>query len=690
MFSQQVQYGSIEFQPIQNQYPLGENVYCYFIVPGTTQPEQGDMIGLVPLGWKNGSELRYKKFVKIDNVWGTVGQKFGHVMFESDMIPTIGQQQYQFVYVKNGGLVHGISKPFTFEPKIEYGQYMPYGQFTTGQRSYETGIQQWINKLKITVGGVYGEEFMTQQPHHIQYQHGLRYLQKGLEQVLLNELEGVKSMQQGLQHIQKYVTLVQVLPQTFHQEIRKIQQGAQGLEQIFLKHRQTQKLQQLIENVVFRQHVDNVQQGLQGLRKIVPVPVSVMVQEPIMLRTKIQEIFGDMPIESTWGQKSWEEVTYTIGKFLNEQEKLEQVQRELEHERILSHLKTLETVLLNQQRMDQCGRKEFLKYKIQKQIRDLENAENCDKYEQLLKEKIELDCEKRVVMRLKLAQILGDIMQQIKDLKLREKLHMTTFGQKLRFLMEKCEGKSMIELPTLKDLILDVVSGQVLSQVGLRGYYSELTGLLDEIECNLRELESVTKHFECKPEFEQEQVFLTTQRKQTPIEYKWWSEQTPIEKYGIDSELYTPSTFNTTGVPCMIKTTTVEGIYPTTQIEQLRRKLEELKTIKYGVEMKFNKFGGKVEQFETKFGQQYPTEIQTPCNFEKVLSQLKEIRLTTPTGLVSGSKKFGSIDTGLFGGMTQQGEEFLPEQILMTKVMTKKERQDKTIYGSYPVNRYNF
>jgi hypothetical protein len=408
---------------------------------------------------------------------------------------------------------------------------------------------------------------------------------------------------------------------------------------------------------------------------------------------------------------------------LNEQEKLEQIQRELEHERILSHLRTLETVLMNQQRTEQYGNQEFLRYKIQKQIRDLENNVECgDKYE-----KIALDCEKRVVMRLKLTQILGEIMQQIKNLKLKEQLHMTTAGQKLRHLMQQFECKQMIESTQLKDLVLRLVSGQVLSQVGLRRFYSELSNLLDEVEYNLRDLETcqefeckpetirmqIKKQFECnKPELEQEIYF--TQGKQTttiPTEYKCFPEQTPIEKFArIESELYTPSTFNTTGVPCMIKTTTVEGAYPQTQMEQLRRKFQELKSAKCGLEMRFNKnfentkieqfenkFGQQFEnkfgqQFENKFGQQYSTENQTPCNFEQVLTQLKEIKLATPAGLVA-CKTSG---TGSFGGLTQQqqqqGEEYLPEQTIFmtTKVMTKKERQDKTIFGSYPLNRFNF
>jgi hypothetical protein len=145
-------------------------------------------------------------------------------------------------------------------------------------------------------------------------------------------------------------------------------------------------------------------------------------------------------------------------------------------------------------------------------------------------------------------------------------------------------------------------------------------------------------------------------------------------------------------------------------MEQLRRKFQELKSVKCGLEMRFNKnfentkieqfenkFGQQFEnkfgqQFENKFGQQYSTENQTPCNFEQVLTQLKEIKLATPAGLVA-CKTSG---TGSFGGLTQQqqqqGEEYLPEQTIFmtTKVMTKKERQDKTIFGSYPLNRFNF
>jgi ElaB/YqjD/DUF883 family membrane-anchored ribosome-binding protein len=237
---------------------------------------------------------------------------------------------------------------------------------------------------------------------------------------------------------------------------------------------------------------------------------------------------------------------------------------------------------LKEKNTTDCEKKNIMRLKLtqilretMQEIKNLEKDTECEEqYEQLLKEKNTPECEKKVAMRQKLAQIMGEIMQQIKNLKIKEQMHMTTTGQKLRHLMQQFECKQMIESTQLKDLVLRLVSGQVLSQVGLRRFYSELSNLLDEVEYNLRDLETcqefeckpetirmqIKKQFECnKPELEQEIYF--TQGKQTttiPTEYKCFPEQTPIEKFArIESELYTPSTFNTTGVPCMIKTTTV-------------------------------------------------------------------------------------------------------------------------------------
>jgi len=307
MQSQLVQYGlnnnGIQFQSVQEQYPLGESVYVYFVVPGGVQyqHQQGDYVAVLPVGWRNVSELVGQKVINVENIWGNGEQGFGHVVFESHILPTIGQQQqYQFVYVRNGGLVQGMSRPFTFVPvngvygQQFVGQQCGQQQFVgqqwgqqqqfVGQRLY--GIQQWINRLRQVIygqQGINGVEQYQYEPYHIQYQHGLKFLQRGLEQVLLNELEGVKCLQQGLQHIQQYVQLNQVLPQLFHQEIRRIQQSVHGLEQFYTTYRPQQ---QIGESSIYRQHVQTIQQGLQQLRTIVPVPFTVMSQEPTVLRQK--------------------------------------------------------------------------------------------------------------------------------------------------------------------------------------------------------------------------------------------------------------------------------------------------------------------------------------------------------------------------------------------------------------------
>lgn len=105
----------VEFQAVRNSYPLNQNVYCYFTVPttGSMKPVTGDWVGIYKVGWTSLKEYQTKKMVMVEGTWGKQ-EPTVPVVFEFETLPKETEQYYQFVYVKNGEFVKGVSKPFFF------------------------------------------------------------------------------------------------------------------------------------------------------------------------------------------------------------------------------------------------------------------------------------------------------------------------------------------------------------------------------------------------------------------------------------------------------------------------------------------------------------------------------------------------------------------------------------------------
>jgi len=107
--------GQVEFQFIRNTYPLEEKLTCYFCVPvtGTCKPKTGDWIGIYKVGWTGVEEYTCRKMINTTEHFN-YENGCGQVIFECHQLPKNVEGLYQFVYIKNGEMIFGISKPFTF------------------------------------------------------------------------------------------------------------------------------------------------------------------------------------------------------------------------------------------------------------------------------------------------------------------------------------------------------------------------------------------------------------------------------------------------------------------------------------------------------------------------------------------------------------------------------------------------
>jgi len=128
----------IEFKFIRSQYPIYEKLFCYFQSSNISswQPEVGDWVGLVKVGWNNLKECKIRK--TIQNEWlesrKKVNVDYSHVVFELSELPTDYEGFYQFVYVTKNDLVRGVSKSFQFE-QINLPQYAEQRRLAEGVKS---------------------------------------------------------------------------------------------------------------------------------------------------------------------------------------------------------------------------------------------------------------------------------------------------------------------------------------------------------------------------------------------------------------------------------------------------------------------------------------------------------------------------------------------------------------------------
>lgn len=160
----------IQFHNVRSVYPFGDLVNCLFTVPTQYKPEVGDWIGIYPVGWSNMAGYMCKKMIRPENVWSTpCGQQhWGKIEFEMSELERLvkmsqlsGESTYQFVYVKNGEYVHGMSTPFTFGTTgmIKEETTVPSFGGVTGPFGCGFYLEQEVEKeMQRLQSGIYGIE----------------------------------------------------------------------------------------------------------------------------------------------------------------------------------------------------------------------------------------------------------------------------------------------------------------------------------------------------------------------------------------------------------------------------------------------------------------------------------------------------------------------------------------------------
>lgn len=386
----------IEFQGVKSTYPVGELVGCYFTLPVSCRPESGDWVGIFPVGWSSLSQCLCKKMVKSENVWGTPSGQYGKVEFDCEsVVPKCTEQYYQFVYVKNGEYIRGASTPFVFTQSFGgmiNGEEQVYSSIFGG-RQQQMPVECGIERVPS------GEWYQQQTP-------------KTLEQFVMREMQG-------------------------------LQQGIAGLEQCLCG--QYKSIYPCDETTYTT-----------GTTSTTTTPSGVW-QLPEYF-TCVSGNTGK-PCEWKWTvecqepqqiKKFWQSRIGEVSQMLSEQIKIEQAQRKLEQMNMIAHLKQFERHIMNVQKREQ-EIKSYFQSKMQKQIGEFEqkvynimklSETPCTtvqqpehyvrKYEQLLKEKIELEQQRRSTILHKLRQTIKECERKLREVQTGEQQHYSRFNQILK------------------------------------------------------------------------------------------------------------------------------------------------------------------------------------------------------------------------------------------------------------------
>lgn len=390
----------IQFHNVRNVYPFGEMVNCLFTVPTQYKPEVGDWIGIYPVGWSNMASFLCKKMIRPENVWSTAcgQQHWGKIEFEMNEIAERfnkmpicgGEPTYQFVYVKNGGeYVHGMSSPFTF------------GTSMTIKEETVCGVPSFGG---LTTGSFSG------------CGNGSFYLEQEVEKEMQRLQSGIYGIEQGL-----------IL-------------GGYGKSGngIYYPTGNNTTTTTVIEETTTNGSSPRPFGG----------EFTKMVAGEMMLNQLVQPHHL---------RKHWMTRVSEVEQMLLEQFKIEQAQRRVEQLNVLAQLKSYERhifqIIKSEQSINEHLRgarfaakvAEFEQkcYQIVK-VQQLQQQPEyyVRKYEQLLKEKIELDIVKRVAMMNKLRQLVKECIEiRLREVQTMEHQHFARFAQLVKSKIGSWETK---------------------------------------------------------------------------------------------------------------------------------------------------------------------------------------------------------------------------------------------------------
>lgn len=332
-------------------------------------------------------------------------------------------------------------------------------------------------------------------------------------------------------------TCEQQQQQLFGGLLPEIQQQPRTLEQVF--EREMQKLQ----NGIF-----GLEQGLFGYKTVFPLIEETQQQQQTTPLTGMWSLCGEMMPEHQQpiNKKHWQQRIQEVQQLLVEQAKIEQSHHRLEQLNMIAQLKQYERHIAQCQRREQEIR-EFLKCKMQKQIEQFEqkvcqvmklNGEQqqqqsaeqyIKKYEQLLKEKIELDIQKRQAVQHKLRQSIKECERQLRQLQQQEQQQQTRFHQILRQKLAQFETKyyptsSVVVIEQelreqLRQLIAQFLLEQRKEQFQLVKAQKQLLCLCQEICTKLQDMELSECYTQLRiprvPQYQQQYYYVNGEHQQT-------------------------------------------------------------------------------------------------------------------------------------------------------------------------------
>jgi hypothetical protein len=518
----------IEFQGVRNSYPLNENLYCYFTIQnnGSTKPESGDWVGIYKTGWTSLKDCKSRKMVKVEDMWGKI-ESCGQVIFDAEILPRETEHFYQFVYVKNGDLIRGASMPFVFEVTeqkkdmklnpVTY-KYNPIeGEYTYQPTQWKSTEQKPMTQWKSTEQKPMQPwttimPTWTNKPTTIKCQY---------EQGLPTEVKQCvpQYIKQGIQHQYE-----QVFPTEVRQGVP--QYVKQGVPQ-YIKQGVPQYVKQGIQHQYEQGLPTEVRQGVptyikQGIQHLIKNMKSEWIQ-PMQstMTTVVEQIIQDMPRIQKWTKietpEKWQMmIQQIIDEFetkINQQPERDQRRREQSKftiqinlfERLVQEQQRKESEIQEQEELRVKKQTGEFRQKVQSIMKitcdepkpEMQIAQYVNKFETLLREKMQLETEKRQKIQTIIIQAIRQCQKQLKELEQYEIQFGLCFQQQveqhLRELYQqfiKYEWTENVEkqfFEQLKNIELSIFEQTKEEQKYLRQTHFTLREMIDEIYTQLEE-----------------------------------------------------------------------------------------------------------------------------------------------------------------------------------------------------------
>ncbi|XP_010130529.1 PREDICTED: calcium-binding and coiled-coil domain-containing protein 2, partial [Buceros rhinoceros silvestris] len=108
-----VSFDQVIFNNVNKFYDLGGDITCYYTLTQNMVPRKKDWVGIFRVGWKTTRDFYTFMWAPLpsDNHSDTSVQQ--QIQFKSYYLPK-DDEDYQFCYVDQAGMVRGASSPFQF------------------------------------------------------------------------------------------------------------------------------------------------------------------------------------------------------------------------------------------------------------------------------------------------------------------------------------------------------------------------------------------------------------------------------------------------------------------------------------------------------------------------------------------------------------------------------------------------